>query len=131
MPALPLSVSAYCGRVILSKRIPGAGDDGRTVFLANVTPGPRRDPEFPAVAFIHARAASESSRRSPSCTCATKQGKRSHVYKAGALEIEESFVYNRAGTTGGTAIAGANAPPGAAGLKERVPKAKRAPFRGL
>ena len=58
----------------LSKRSPGAGDDGRTGSLANVTPGPHRDPECPAVAFIHPRAASESSRRSPSCTCATKQG---------------------------------------------------------
>ncbi len=47
------------------------------------------------------------------------------------MKIEESFVYNRAGTTGGTAIAGANAPLGAAGLSERVPKAKRAPFPGL
>ena len=109
----------------MSKRIPGAGDDGRTGSLANVTPGPHRDPECPVVAFIHPRAASESSRRSPSCTCATKQGKRPHIYKTGALEIEESFVYNRAGT------AGANAPRGAAGLTERVPKAQRPPFPGL
>jgi hypothetical protein len=47
------------------------------------------------------------------------------------LEIEESFVYNRAGTVGGTAIAGANAPLDAAGLTELVPKAQRPPFPGL
>jgi hypothetical protein len=55
----------------------------------------------------------------------------SRAFGSGALKIAGSFVYNRAGTAAGTAIAGANAPRGAAGLTERVPKAQRPPFPGL
>ena len=47
------------------------------------------------------------------------------------MKIAGSFVYYGAGTAADTAIAGANAPRGAAGLTELVSKAQRPPFPGL